>query len=80
MKARLAYGYRFKNWQVELRDSKGSFFANNRLMFKGQSHDALKFFVDACDHPLIYNKFRNQARKEKRYASESNRTSNRTAG
>ena len=51
------YGYKFKNRQVELEGSEGVFSVDDKLMFKGQSHIALKFFIDSCNNKEITKRF-----------------------
>ena len=56
----MIYGYKFKEYHIEIYKKTGVFYKNNKLLFKGQIHDALIQFVAACDDKTVYNKFKGQ--------------------
>ena len=53
--------YRHKNVILELTDSKGTLFVDNKLIFKGFGYSAIKMYVSYCDnHPDAIKPFKKQ--------------------
>ena len=49
--------YKYKEYELLMEGSEGTFYSNNKLIFKGFSYTAMKQFILVCDDPKVTSWF-----------------------
>ena len=49
--------YKYKEQELLMEGSEGTFYSNNKLIFKGFSYTAMKQFILVCDNPKVTSWF-----------------------
>ena len=49
--------YKYKEYELLMEGSEGTFYSNNKLIFKGFSYTAMKQFILMCDNPEVTSWF-----------------------
>lgn len=49
--------YKYKEHELLMEGSTGTFYSNNKLIFKGFSYTAMKQFILVCDSPEVTSWF-----------------------
>ena len=52
--------YEHKNYRLEINRDKGTFYTNDKLVFKGFAFKALMIFIDNCNNDNVKWKFQPQ--------------------
>jgi hypothetical protein len=50
--------YRHKQYQLQLRDSKGVIYGHNQLLFSGNRAVAISMFIKMCNDPQVTEEFK----------------------